>query len=104
MTVPRCYPIDSGAHRSFFGHYWVSRSPDAYISATTLGPMGWSIPAGIGASFAAPDRKCMVITGDGCMLMQGMELATAAKYRQNVLFVVFNNASYAASYFNNIDN
>ncbi|MDY3571622.1 thiamine pyrophosphate-binding protein [Enterobacter hormaechei] len=135
MTVPRCYPIDSGAtgnetrhpasyvgllqshfpdngivsvdsgaHRSFFGHYWVSHSPDAYISATTLGPMGWSIPAGIGASFAAPDRKCMVITGDGCMLMQGMELATAAKYRQNVLFVVFNNASYAASYFNNIDN
>ncbi|EMO7851354.1 thiamine pyrophosphate-binding protein [Klebsiella quasipneumoniae subsp. similipneumoniae] len=96
--------VDSGAHRSFFGHYWVSRTPDAYLSATTLGPMGWSIPAGIGASFAAPDRKCMVITGDGCMLMQGMELATAAKYQRNVLFVVFNNASYAASYFNNKEN
>jgi acetolactate synthase-1/2/3 large subunit len=38
------------------------------------------------------------------MLMQGMELATAAKYQRNVLFVVFNNASYAASYFNNKEN
>jgi len=96
--------VDSGVHRAFFGHYWISRSPEAYISATTLGPMGWSIPAGIGASFAASDRKCMVITGDGCMLMQGMELATAARYQRNILFVVFNNASYAASYFNNKDN
>ncbi|WP_254921240.1 thiamine pyrophosphate-dependent enzyme [Photorhabdus luminescens] len=66
--------------------------------------MGWSIPAGIGASFAAPDRKCMVITGDGCMLMQGMELSTASKYHRNILFIVFNNASYTASYFNNKDN
>ncbi|PHM51198.1 thiamine pyrophosphate-binding protein [Xenorhabdus sp. KK7.4] len=96
--------VDSGAHRSFFGHYWIARRPEEYISATTLGPMGWSIPAGIGASFAAPDRKCMVITGDGCMLMQGMELATASKYQRNILFVVFNNTSYAASYFNNKDN
>ncbi|OKO99749.1 thiamine pyrophosphate-binding protein [Xenorhabdus eapokensis] len=96
--------VDSGAHRSFFGHHWIARRPEAYISATTLGPMGWSIPAGIGASFAAPDRKCMVITGDGCMLMQGMELATASKYHRNILFIVFNNASYAASYFNNKDN
>ncbi|MDE9551951.1 thiamine pyrophosphate-binding protein [Xenorhabdus bovienii] len=96
--------VDSGAHRSFFGHYWIAHRPETYISATTLGPMGWSIPAGIGASFAAPDRKCMVITGDGCMLMQGMELATASKYQRNILFVVFNNTSYAASYFNNKDN
>lgn len=96
--------VDSGAHRSFFGHYWISNSPETYISATTLGPMGWSIPAGIGASFAVPERKCMVITGDGCMLMQGMEVATAKKYNCDILFVVFNNASYAASYFNNKDN
>lgn len=96
--------VDSGAHRSFFGHYWVARTPESYLSATTLGPMGWSIPAGIGASFAAPERKCMVITGDGCMLMQGMELATAARYQRNVLFIVFNNSAYAASYFNNRDN
>ncbi|WP_274715301.1 thiamine pyrophosphate-dependent enzyme [Xenorhabdus bovienii] len=46
----------------------------------------------------------MVITGDGCMLMQGMELATASKYQRNILFVVFNNTFYAASYFNNKDN
>ena len=96
--------VDSGTHRSFFGHYWEAYDPRAYLSATTIGPMGWSIPAGIGASFARPDLPCMVVTGDGSMLMQGLELATAHKYQRNVLFVVFNNASYAASYFNNKHN
>lgn len=96
--------VDSGTHRSFFGHYWEAYDPRAYLSATTIGPMGWSIPAGIGASFARPDLPCMVVTGDGSMPMQGLELATAHKYQRNVLFVVFNNASYAASYFNNKHN
>ena len=96
--------VDSGSHRSFFGHYWTARGAAAYLSATTLGPMGWSIPAGIGASFARPDGKTMVITGDGCMLMQGLELSTAAKHGLNIVFVVFNNRSYSASYFNNKDN
>ncbi|EBC1693173.1 hypothetical protein OZ248_004073 [Salmonella enterica] len=37
------------------------------------------IPAGIGASFTSPERKCMVITGDSCMLMQCMELDNSKK-------------------------
>ena len=96
--------VDSGSHRSFFGHYWTARGSSAYLSATTLGPMGWSIPAGIGASFARAHGKTMVVTGDGCMLMQGLELSTAAKHGLNIVFVVFNNRSYSASYFNNKDN
>ncbi len=85
--------IDSGAHRAFAAHYWESYSPLTYISATNLGPMGWAIPAAVGVQFAQPNKKVAVITGDGCMHMHGIEVATAARYRLPIIYVVINNAA-----------
>jgi acetolactate synthase-1/2/3 large subunit len=86
--------VDSGAHRAFAGQYWESYEPRTYISATNLGPMGWAIPAGVGAKIARPDRPCVVITGDGCMLMHGLEIQTAARFNIPVIYVVINNSAY----------
>lgn len=85
--------VDSGAHRAFAGHYWESYAPRTYISATNLGPMGWAIPAASGVQCARPNQRVAVITGDGCMHMQGIEVATAARYQLPVIFVVINNAA-----------
>ncbi|MBM3550531.1 MAG: thiamine pyrophosphate-binding protein [Alphaproteobacteria bacterium] len=85
--------VDSGAHRAFAGHYWESYEPRTYVSATNLGPMGWAISAAIGVQCAKPRRRVAVITGDGCMRMGGMEIATAARYRLPIVYVVINNAA-----------
>jgi acetolactate synthase-1/2/3 large subunit len=85
--------VDSGAHRAFAGHYWESYEPRTYISATNLGPMGWAIPASAGVQCAQPQRRVAVITGDGCMRMNGIEVATAARYQLPVIFVVINNGA-----------
>ncbi len=85
--------VDSGAHRAFAGHYWDAYQPRTYISATNLGPMGWAIPAAVGVQFASPGQKVAVITGDGCMHMHGLEVATAARYGLPIIFVVINNAA-----------
>jgi acetolactate synthase-1/2/3 large subunit len=34
------------------------------------------------------------LAGDGCFLMNGQELATAAHYRANAIFIVVNNGMY----------
>lgn len=85
--------IDSGAHRAFAGHYWSAYSPLTYISATNLGSMGWAIPAAVGVQCAKPRNKVAVITGDGCMHMEGIEIATAARYGLPIIYVVINNAA-----------
>jgi acetolactate synthase-1/2/3 large subunit len=85
--------VDSGAHRAFCGHYWEAYRPRSYISATNLGPMGWAIPAAVGAKAARPEPPLAVVTGDGCMLMHGMEIQTAARYGIAVIFVVLNNSA-----------
>jgi len=55
--------------------------------------MGWAIPAAIGVQCAQPTKKVAVITGDGCMHMQGIEIATAARYQLPIIYVVINNAA-----------
>jgi acetolactate synthase-1/2/3 large subunit len=85
--------VDSGAHRAFCGHYWEAYGPRSYLSATNLGPMGWAIPAGIGAKAARPELPLAVVTGDGCMLMHGMEIQTAARYHLPAIFIVLNNSA-----------
>jgi acetolactate synthase-1/2/3 large subunit len=85
--------VDSGAHRAFAGHYWSAYATRSYISATNLGPMGWAIPAAVGVQCARPDKRVAVITGDGCMQMHGIEVATAARYRLPIVYVVLNNGA-----------
>jgi len=83
--------VDSGAHRAFCGHYWQAYAPRTYFSATNIGPMGWAIPAACGIKAARPGVPLAVVTGDGCMLMHGMDIQTAARYGLAVVYVVINN-------------
>lgn len=88
--------VDSGAHRIFMAHYWISTGISNYFSSSSLAPMGWAIAAGIGVKLAAPERPCVVVTGDGCMLMHGMEIQTAARYEVKILYVIMNNSAHGA--------
>lgn len=90
--------IDSGAHRAFAGHYFPVLHPNRLFSATGLGPMGWAIAASVGVAIGLPGTKVAVVTGDGCMLQNGMEILTAARHRLNVLYVVINNAALGNVY------
>ncbi|MBA2649652.1 MAG: thiamine pyrophosphate-binding protein [Legionella sp.] len=95
---------DAGVHRSYVTHYWTTYGYGQFFAATTFAPMGWAVPAGIGIKIARPTQKVIVFTGDGCMLMSGLEIQTAAKLNLDIIFVVFNNGCYGASHFNNIEN
>ncbi len=59
--------------------------------APTSGAMGYGVPAAIAAKIAKPSTPVIALAGDGCFMMSAMELATAARYGANVVFLVFNN-------------
>lgn len=88
--------VDSGLHRIFMAHYWSAYGAQQYLTSINNAPMGWAIGAGIGAKLAKPDASCVVITGDGCMLMHGNEIQTAQRYHLPIIFLIFNNRSYAS--------
>lgn len=90
--------IDSGAHRAFAGHYFPVYGPNRMFSATGLGPMGWAIAASVGVACALPSTPVVVVTGDGCMLQNGIEIQTAARHRLHILYVVINNSALGNVY------
>ena len=71
-------------------------APDDSLLFTSGGnsPMGYSLPAAIGAQVARPDCPVICVIGDGGLQMNIQELQTAANYGLPVTIVVFNNAGY----------
>jgi acetolactate synthase-1/2/3 large subunit len=60
----------------------------------TSGSMGYGTPAAIAVKLVHPERVVVNVAGDGCFLMHGQELATAALYNVPVVNVVVNNGIY----------
>ncbi|HEX7045465.1 MAG TPA: thiamine pyrophosphate-binding protein [Burkholderiales bacterium] len=62
--------------------------------APSSGAMGYGVPAAIAAKVANRGRAVVCFSGDGDFLMTGQELATAAHYALDILFIVVNNGMY----------
>jgi acetolactate synthase-1/2/3 large subunit len=57
-------------------------------------PMGYDLPAAIGAAVARPGKRVICIAGDGSIMMNLQELQTIAGLRLPVKVFVLNNAGY----------
>ncbi len=64
-----------------------------YIGPTN-GAMGYSVPAGVGAKIAFPNRMVVSMVGDGGFMMTGQEIATAFHHGVAPIILVFNNQMY----------
>ncbi len=62
-----------------------------FLTSGGMGTMGYSIPAALGAKYAAPNRTVVAVMGDGAFQMSMMELSTLKQYGINVKLIVFNN-------------
>lgn len=62
--------------------------------APTSGAMGYGVPAAIAAKLLHPSREVISVSGDGCFLMTGQEIATAVQHDASVLFLIIDNGSY----------
>ena len=62
--------------------------------APTSGSMGYGTPAAVAAKLVHPDRTVIAFAGDGCLLMTGQEMATAAQYGLKIIWIVANNGMY----------
>src|SRR5699024_3224360 len=54
----------------------------------------YGVPAAVAASIAYPQRRVVSFAGDGCMLMNGQELATAKSLGLKPLIIILNNSMY----------
>src|ERR687891_2498475 len=73
----------------------VTAADDHPLNFPLWGAMGGAAAIGLGLALAQPDRRVLVVTGDGDMLMGLGSLATIAVQRpSNLAIVVFDNERY----------
>jgi acetolactate synthase-1/2/3 large subunit len=100
LTLRRCTCPDALVFVDVtVSEHWAAEAFQAWQPRTYFNPvdnqaMGWSIPAAIGAQRVQPGRQVVTITGDGCLLMTGMEISTAAREGLPVKFFVLDDGAY----------
>ena len=65
-----------------------------YIGQALYTSIGYSVPACLGAAIAAPERRPIVLVGDGAFQMTGQELSTIIRHQLNPIFFLINNDGY----------
>jgi len=85
--------VDTGAcacwvFLSFF------RTKQTIFTAGGNSPMGYALPASIGAAIYNPDRQVISINGDGGTQLNLQELQTMKFHNLNIKLIIFNNFGY----------
>ena len=70
------------------------RKSAEFLSPAYYTSMGFSVPAALGAGFADPTLRPLVLVGDGAFQMTGTELSTCIRHGQAPIVVVLNNRGY----------
>lgn len=66
---------------------------ERFIHAFNMTPMGYGLPAAVGAALAS-GRRVVLITGDGSFLMSVNELATVARWNLPIKIILLNNGGH----------
>lgn len=82
---------DVGQHQMWTAQAYPFQRPRQWLTSGGLGTMGFGVPAAIGAALCSPDRPVVCFSGDGSLMMNIQELATAVQEGVNVKIVVFDN-------------
>ena len=83
--------VDVGIHQMASAQSVIIGSGTNYLNSGGLGAMGYSIPAIIGAYFAAKEKKQVCICGDGGFMMNIQELQTIIREKIPVFIIIINN-------------
>ena len=65
------------------------------IHAFNFTPMGYAMPASIGACFAKKRGRVICLTGDGGLQMNIQELATVMRHKLPIKVLLINNGGYS---------
>ena len=80
-----------GQNQMWAALYYKYDRPNTFISSGGLGPMGFELPAAMGAKVGCPGEPVWCIAGDGGFQMTLQELATIVQEKLPVKIAILNN-------------
>jgi indolepyruvate decarboxylase len=87
--------IISDIGESLFGMIDVPVSKGQFMCMAYYTSMSFSVPAAVGVKFAKPNKRPIVIVGDGAFQMTGSEFSTHIRNNLNTIVIILNNRGYS---------
>jgi len=81
-----------GLYQIFGGQFQKTYKPRHYLCCGQAGPLGWEVPACIGAKLGRPDSLVVGVVGDYSFQFLMEEIAVAVQYKIPYVLVMLNNA------------
>lgn len=86
---------DTGCGVAWMAQAFQFKAEQRFFSAFNNTPMGYGLPAAIGACFAMDQKRIICVTGDGGLMMNIQELSTLLYHQLPVKIFVLDNRGYS---------
>jgi acetolactate synthase-1/2/3 large subunit len=83
---------DVGQNQLWAARNFEDKDGRCFLTSGGLGTMGYSLPAAVGAKFAAPGRQVAAVVGDGGFQMSQHELGTISANNLKIVILLFNKS------------
>jgi tartronate-semialdehyde synthase len=80
-----------GLYQIWSGQFQRVQKPRHYLCCGQAGPLGWEVPACMGAKLAVPDKLVVGVVGDYSFQFLMEEVAVAVQYKVPFVLVMVNN-------------
>ena len=85
---------DVGAHKMWIARHYNCYKPKTCLISNGFATMGFSLPGALAAKLVSPDKRVLVVTGDGGLMMNSQELETAVREHLPFVVLVFVDGGY----------
>lgn len=86
---------DTGCGVAWMAQAFQFKTGQRFFSAFNNTPMGYGLPAAVGASFALDRKRIICVTGDGGLMMNIQELSTVLHHQLPIKIFVLDNRGYS---------
>ena len=85
---------DVGAHKMWVARHYNCHRPKTCLISNGFATMGFALPGALAAKLVSPDKRVLVVTGDGGFMMNSQELETAVREHLPFVVLVFVDGGY----------
>jgi len=88
--------LDNGMYKLYFAQNFITKERNGILLDNTLATMGAGLPSGIALKILYPDKdkKVIVVSGDGGIMMSIGELETAVRLKINLVVLILDDSGF----------
>ncbi|MCX6757874.1 MAG: acetolactate synthase large subunit [Candidatus Nomurabacteria bacterium] len=86
--------LDNGMYKIWIARNFVSKEQNSILLDNALATMGAGLPSGIASKILYPNKKVLVVAGDGGFMMNIAELETAVRLGVNLTVLILDDSGF----------